>query len=295
MGRETDPVVEALPLIGDLPTLPIVAIRVAELLDDPGSTPKQITQVMKADQALTSKVLKLVNSAYYAIPGGVSTVERAIAFLGYNTIFQLLIGVSVVEFSRLGGAAGIDIRDFWKHSLGVAIAAEMIGQRIGYAAKEELFAAGLLHDLGKLALAKVARKKFILAVEQAKKDGILLVTAEKEQGLPTHDKVGALLAQQWRFPPNLKSAISAHHRSHNARLVTVPKDYQSLLDVIVLADDLCKRFEIGNGGDPVIPEVDKELMTRLNLLLSDLPQIRGEMTRKVEQSKVFLDLLADDM
>ena len=107
--------------------------------------------------------------------------------------------------------------------------------------------------------------------------------------------MGALLAQQWRFPANLKSAISAHHRSLNARLVTVPRDYQSLLDVIVLADILCKRFEIGNGGDPVIPDIDKELMTRLNLLLNDLPQIKGEMTRKVEQSKVFLDLLADEM
>ncbi len=295
MNKEADPVLEALPLIGDLPTIPVVAIRVAELLDDPDSTPKQITQVMKSDQALTSKVLKLVNSAYYAVPGGVSTVEKAVAFLGYNTIFQLLIGVSVVEFSRLGGAAGIDIRDFWKHSIGVAVAAEMIGQRLGYKAKEELFAAGLLHDLGKLALAKVARKKFSLAVEQAKKDGILLVTAEKEQGLPTHDKVGAALAQQWRFPANLKSAIGAHHRSRDARLVTVPKDHQTLLDIIVLADVLCRRFEIGNGGDPVVPDVDRELMTRLNLLMNDLPQIKGEMTRKVEQSKVFLDLLGDDL
>jgi putative nucleotidyltransferase with HDIG domain len=295
MTKETDPVLDALPLIGDLPTIPIVAIRVAELLDDPDSTPKQITQVMKSDQALTSKVLKLVNSAYYAVPGGVATVEKAIAFLGYNTIFQLLIGVSVVEFSRLGGSSGIDIRDFWKHSLGVAVAAEMIGQRLGYKAKEELFSAGLLHDLGKLALAKVAKKQFSLAVEQAKKDGILLISAEKEQGLPTHDKVGALLAQQWRFPANLKAAIGAHHRSHDARLVTVPKDYQILLDVVVLADALCKRFEIGNGGDPVVPEVDKNLMTRLNLVMNDLPQIKGEMTRKVEQSKVFLDLLADDI
>ena len=295
MSKETDSVVEALPLIGDLPTLPIVAIQVAELLDDPDSTPKQITQVMKADQALTSKVLKLVNSAYYAIPGGVSTVERAIAFLGYNTIFQLLIGISVVEFSRLGGAAGIDIRDFWKHSLGVAVAAEMVGKHIGYEAKEELFAAGLLHDLGKLALAKVARRKFSTAVDLAKKDGILLVNAEREQGLPTHDKVGAILAQQWRFPPNLKAAISAHHRSFNARMATVPSSYHTLLDIVVLADVLCKRFEIGNGGDPVVPNVDKELMTRLNMLFKDLPQIRGEMTRKVEQSKVFLDLLADDM
>lgn len=295
MIRKKDPILEALTLVGDLPTLPIVAIKVAELLDDPSSTPKQITAVMKADQVLTSKVLKLVNSAYYAIPGGVSTVERAIAFLGYNTIFQLLLGVSVVEFSRLGGASGIDIRDFWKHSLGVAIASEMVGTRIGYEAKEELFAGGLLHDLGKLALAKVAKLKFSRAVEQARKEGIILLNAEKEQGLPTHDRVGGALAEQWRFPANLRAAIGAHHRSHDARVATLPKNFQALLDIIVLADTLCRRFEIGNGGDPVVPDVDKNLMDRLGLFARDLPQIKGEMTRKVEQSKVFLDLLADDL
>ncbi len=295
MKKRRDPVLDALVILSDLPTLPTVALEVAALLDDPRSTPKQITEVMKADQALTSKVLKLVNSAYYGIPGGVASVERAVAFLGYNTIFQLLIGVSVLEFSRLGGAAGIDIREFWKHSLGVAVAAEMIGARIGYEGKEELFAAGLLHDLGKLALAKVAKKKFILAVEQARKDGIRLLKAEREQGLPTHDKVGDTLARQWRFPPALRAAIAAHHRSREVRNQTVPTPMQALLDIVVLADSLCRRFEIGDGGDPVIPDLDDDLVERLGLLKKDMPQVKGEMTRKVEQSKVFLDLLGEDL
>ncbi len=295
MKKRRDPVLDALVILSDLPTLPTVALEVAALLDDPRSTPRQITEVMKADQALTSKVLKLVNSAYYGIPGGVASVERAVAFLGYNTIFQLLIGVSVLEFSRLGGAAGIDIREFWKHSLGVAVAAEMIGARIGYEGKEELFAAGLLHDLGKLALAKVAKKKFILAVEQARKDGIRLLKAEREQGLPTHDKVGDTLARQWRFPPALRAAIAAHHRSREVRNQTVPTPMQALLDIVVLADSLCRRFEIGDGGDPVIPDLDDDLVERLGLLKKDMPQVKGEMTRKVEQSKVFLDLLGEDL
>lgn len=264
--KRIDPVMDALVSLGDLPTLPTVALEVAALLDDPKSTPKQITEVMKADQALSSKVLKLVNSAYYAIPGGVSTVERAIAFLGYNTIFQLLIGVSVLEFSRLGGAGGIDIRDFWKHSLGVAVAAEMIGRRIGHDAPEELFSAGLLHDLGKLALAKVAKKKFVKAVEQAKKEGRKLVVIEAEVGLPSHDKVGSALAKQWRFPRGLQAVMAAHHKSYDARRALVAADQQSLLDIVVLANALCRRFEIGDGGDPVVPDLDDDLLDRLSLL-----------------------------
>ncbi len=295
MKKRRDPVMDALVVVGDLPTLPTVALEVAALLDDPRSTPKSITEVMKADQALTSKVLKLVNSAYYGIPGGVSTVDRAIAFLGYNTIFQLLIGVSVLEFSRLGGAGGIDIREFWKHSLGVAVTAEMIGKRIGYEGTEELFAAGLLHDLGKLALAKVAKQRFSKAVEQARKEGIQLLSAEREQGLPTHDKVGKTLAEQWKFPRTLCAAIAAHHRSHPVRCQTVPGPLQPLLDVVILANTLSRRFEIGNGGNPIVSDFDDDLLERLGLLKSGLPQIKGEMTRKVEQSKVFLELLGDDL
>lgn len=293
--KRPDPVLDALVVIGDLPTLPNVALEVASLLDDPSSTPKQITAIMKADQVLTSKVLKLVNSAYYSIPGGVSTVERAIAFLGYNTIFQLLIGVSVLEFSRLGGSGGIDIEAFWKHSLGVAVASEIIGKHIGHSAVEELFAAGLLHDLGKLALAKVARQRFVNAVQHAKNKGILLLKAEREQGLPTHDRVGRALAEQWRFPMTLRAAIGNHHKAYAVRCQTVPKPLQSLLDIVILADTLCRMFEIGDGGDPVIPEVDRELIDRLGVLKKDIPQLKGEMTRKVEASKIFLKLLAGDL
>ncbi|MCU0661934.1 MAG: HDOD domain-containing protein [Myxococcota bacterium] len=295
MSSKEDPVLIALDLLGDLPTLPNVAIEVAGLLDDPRSTPKQITEVMKADQALTSKVLKLVNSAYYGIPGGVSTVERAIAFLGYNTLFQLLIGVSVLEFSRIGGASGLDIREFWKHSLGVGVAAEMIARRLGHKAPEDMFSGGLLHDLGKLALAKVAKKKFASAVEEAHKQGKLLRDMEKEQGLPPHDKVGAILAKKWRFPPALQAAMAAHHQTYDQRQVSVLKAHLTGLDIVDLANRLVRVFDIGNSGDPVIPEIPRDLLDRLGLLAKDIPNIKGEMTRKVEASKVFLDLLADDL
>ncbi len=293
--KKKDPVLDALHIVGDLPTLPTVAIEVATLLDESRSTPKQITEVMKADQAITSKVLRLVNSAYYSIPGGVTSVERAITFLGYNTVFQLLIGVSVIEFSRLGGASGIDVREFWKHSLGVAVTGEIIGQRIGHEACEEIFSSGLLHDIGKLALAKVARDRFTRALEQARKEGIHLRKAEIEQGLPTHDEVGRILSEKWRFPPILRMAIGMHHRGHLARPQGILPAQQALLDAVVLSNFLCRKFEIGNGGDPVVPELDRELLDRLGLFEKDLPQIKGEMTRKVEQSKVFLDLLAEDL
>ncbi|MDD5308927.1 MAG: HDOD domain-containing protein [Deltaproteobacteria bacterium] len=290
-----DPIMETLSTLRDLPTLPTVAVEIAALLDDPGSTSKQIMELMKTDQVLTSKVLRLVNSAYYGIPGGVTTVDRAISFLGYNTIFQLLIGVSVIEFSRVGGGGGLDIREFWKHSLGVAVTGEIIADRIGFALAKETFAAGLLHDIGKVALAKLAKERFGQAVDAAKSRGVELWRAEREQGLPTHDQVGSRLAELWRFPQNLRAAIGLHHKSHELRIQTAPRPLVPLLDIVVLANLLCRRFEIGDGGDSVIPELDRPLLARLGLLESDVSQVRGEIARKTEKSKVFLDLLGDDV
>lgn len=293
--KRRDPFLEALAMLGDLPTLPLVAIEVAKLLEDPATKPRQITEVMKADQVITSKVLRLVNSPYYAIRGGVTTIEKAIRYLGYNTIYQLLIGISVMEFSRFGGDSGMDIREFWKHSLGVAIASEIIGERAGFTDPKDLFAAGLLHDLGKLGLAKIAKKKFNEAVDQARKNGIPLKQAEKEIGLPPHDKVGGILAEKWRLPMTLRAAIAMHHLNYQFRMTTVSKNLQSEVDAVILANTLCKRNEIGNSGDVIMPDFDKELVLRLGLRQNDLEQVKGEMARKVEHSKVFLDLLENDV
>ena len=228
-----------------------MALEVTRLLDDPSSTPRQITEVIKADQAITSKILKLVNSPYYGIRGGVTTVEKAVTFLGYNTIFQLLIGVSVLEFSRLGGNAGLDVREFWKHSLGVAVASEVIGVRAGLAEPRELFAAGL--------------------------------------------KVGGALAERWRIPMALRAAISQHHQAYELRMQSVAKALQPQVDVVVLANAVCRRWEIGDGGDQVIPDIDKALVDRLGLTVVGLDQVKGEIARLVEKSKVFLDLLGEDV
>jgi putative nucleotidyltransferase with HDIG domain len=289
--KKKDPFLEALAMLGDLPTLPLVAVEVAKLLEDPSTNPRQITEVMKADQAITSRVLKLVNSPYYAIRGGVSTIEKAIRYLGYNTIYQILIGISVMEFSRLGGEAGLDLKEFWKHSLGVAVAAEIIAERAGFTDPRELFAAGLLHDLGKLGLAKVANKKFSEAVSQAHKSGIPIKQAEKALGLPSHDKVGGVLAEKWRLPMTLRAAIAMHHLNYQFRMSTVSKNLQPEVDAVILANTICKRNEIGDSGDLIHPEIDRELIERLGLMHNDLDQIKGEMARKVEQSKVFLEFL----
>src|ERR1700744_4449063 len=112
---------ELLAKLNDIPTLPVVAMKVNELINDPNSSSADIADVLKKDQVLTAKILRLVNSSYYAIPGGVADVQRALAFLGFNTLAQLVLSLSVFSVFTDLGSDKLLMLDFWKHALGTGV------------------------------------------------------------------------------------------------------------------------------------------------------------------------------
>jgi len=290
--KDAGPVWQSLPAVDDLPTLPIIAFEVASLLDDAGSTPERMTEVMKSDPVLTAKVLRLINSPYYSIPGGVSTVDRAVGYLGYNTLFQLLIGVSVFEADSVYRTAKSAVHAMWRHALSVALMSEIVAQRIGYPDPKEIFTAGLLHDIGKLVLADVAPVLFGNAIEQIEKKGGCAVEAEMAQGLPTHDQAGEKLAENWRFPPVLRAAIGLHHLDFPTRVSRAPAGFQPVLDIVILADEMSRRFVPGAGTSPAVGDLDPDLLDRLGMSDIDASRIRGEMDRRIGGSKIFLSIFA---
>ncbi|MCC6748532.1 MAG: HDOD domain-containing protein [Deltaproteobacteria bacterium] len=277
--------------VDNLPTLPMVALQVSELVNDPDCDSAHIAQVMQEDQALTSRVLALVNSAYYAIPGGVADVRRAISYLGYNTVYQLVLTVSV--FQNLPAVPGtkFSIRELWKHSLGVAIASEAVAKHLKHPAPEEAFTAGLLHDIGKVAMASVAHKILEEVVQSAVQKGVTFRESEREIGLPGHDYVGRRLSEKWRLPASVQAAIGYHHSLDPRARLSLPKTAHAMADVVALADVICRRCNIGNGGDEVIPEPVQEVLDRLNLSDTALVSVADELPRAIERSKRFLELL----
>ena len=144
--------------LNDLPTLPTVVQELNRIIADPMSTIKDVEEVMLQDQSLTTKVLTLANSAYYAIPGGVSNLSRAIGFLGFDTVHQLVIAASVFSTLKITGETSFDLIQFWKHSIGVAIVAESIAAKIGHKQSSDLFTCGLVHDMGKIAIAMLDKE-----------------------------------------------------------------------------------------------------------------------------------------
>jgi len=172
--------------IDGLPTLPVVALRLGEVIHSKNVSVNQIAELLKADPSISAKLLRLVNSPYFGIPGGVSDVARAIPFVGFNTLYQLVLGISVLEALDVPGGA----RSLWMHSLTVATAAKELASELRSPDEGACFTAGLLHDMGKIALAKIAPDRFAEACALVTEQGIAQDEAERRAGIAPHDRIG---------------------------------------------------------------------------------------------------------
>ncbi|MBI5508989.1 MAG: HDOD domain-containing protein [Deltaproteobacteria bacterium] len=288
----TQPLDDIIGKIDGLPTIPAVSHRVGELIHDPRADARAIAALLRSDQSLTAKVLKLANSAYYGIPGGVTDVTRAISFLGFNTLYQLVLSVSVFSVLRGSDASTLDIRELWKHSLGCGLLAERIAAHLGIADTNVCFTGGLLHDIGKVALLQVAPARFVEAVALARAKSLSMAAAATECGLPTHVAVGSRLAERWRFPMPLRVAIAHQRYQAPEARQALAANLAPFADIAALANVLCRRFGFGDPGDPVLPEVDPALLERLNLTTAQIDKLKTELLRAAERSKVMLDLMS---
>jgi putative nucleotidyltransferase with HDIG domain len=282
-------------VLDSLPTLPMVALRLGELIHARRSSVQQVAEVLRSDPSLSAKLLRLVNSAYFGIPGGVTDVARAIPFVGFNTIYQLVLSVSVLETLKTPGGRQFDPRALWLHSLAVASAARVIGEEIRHADPGSLFTAGLLHDMGKIALAKVTPDAFINATALAREEGISSVEAERRVGLPGHDRVGSDLARRWRLPAALAVPIEAHHAVVRPELrERLVGPHRTAAEVIAVADlisqDVSATAGVGEGRRPLDPAT-AALLDALGIGTTDLEALYSKVMAQLERSRPFLQLI----
>jgi putative nucleotidyltransferase with HDIG domain len=221
----------------------------------------------------------------------VSDIGRAISVIGFNTLHQLVLTVSVFEVLRgPRGDAMLDPKDLWKHSLGCGLVSDILAKRINYPHSDDCFTAGLLHDIGKVALLHAAREPFLAAVARARDSQVTLQEAERACGLPAHAQVGAQLARKWRFPQKIAAPIEHAYTAEPRDRAGLPHNLHPVVDMVMLSNQICRRFSIGNSGEAVVPEIDRKLLERLNLLGYDVENLRGELLRAIERSKAFREL-----
>lgn len=281
--------------LDSLPTLPVVALRIGEVVHGKNVSVQQVADVLRSDPATSAKLLRLVNSPYFGIPGGVSDVARAIPFVGFNTLYQLVLSISVLDTLKAKDGQ-FDARALWLHSLTVGTAARELATELKVGDPGACFTAGLLHDMGKIALAKIDGAKLDAVMRSVRDDGLSMDDAERKHGLAPHDKVGSRLAKQWKFPASLATPIEQHHSVHRADIrERLAPSLRSITEIVAAADHLSRAcvepFTTTPGGEEDGDKEAAELFARNGFSDERRQQLCDRTKQQLERSKVFLALL----
>lgn len=276
--------------LDELPTLPTIVYELSKVINDPMSSTSDVEKIMANDLSLTAKVLRLVNSAYYAIPGGVSSLSRAIAYIGFDTVNQLVLSASILKALEVKGPTSFDMNAFWRHCIGVAIASETVAKFVRHPTPADLFTCGLVHDMGKVALYSFASDLVMHVVREAEASQTTYSEAESKLNIPSHVDVGQQLALKWTLPVNLQAAIKFHHEKDSARrrlTVELNRD----VDIVVLANLLTHALKYGNSGHQKILGAPKELLERLTISPDEFKTLVQEIKTGMDKASDFLRVL----
>ena len=202
--------------IHSLPALPAIVSQVIAVTADPESSAKDLMQVILPDQTMCSTILKVANSAFFGIPRGVSTIDRAVVVLGHEEIKNIVIGKAIFSaFPKLTPESQVAISLFWEHAFTCGLIAKIIGEQLRLPASE-MFIAGLIHDIGKLAMLMAFPSEYPILRDISNPCNTHDSSAEQAQFAVSHDQVGLQLAKRWLLPEQLAMAIGYHHCPQDA-------------------------------------------------------------------------------
>lgn len=271
--------------IEGLPTLPTVVTRINQLIDDPTASAGDINEVISRDLALSSKILKVVNSAFYGFPRRISSMTHAVVILGFNTVRNIAVSAFIFDaFDTRELAFGH--REFWLHSVGTGVASEVLAARAGMAGVDDAFVGGLLHDVGKIIMHQYLADDLKRVLDRAARDGISFVEAERAELDYGHAELGALLMENWKLPVGLVNSLRHHHSPE----VTGNADCR-IAAAVHLGDYFCRALQIGGGGDASMPPLGEAAWAALGLQESELPAMLSEITAEMNKATAFVELI----
>ena len=212
-----------------LPSFPAIAARVIEMCGDDNISVRELGEVLSHDTAMSTKILRTINSSFYGLRHRVTTVDRATAMLGLNAVKMLALGFSLVPQLKGMGGEDFDPTDIWKRNLYSAVGAHTIARKVRFEHHDEAFIAGMLQDLGVIVLLQALRSEYVTILQQAIDHHPKLMPLENRELDLDHAVVGEALAKRWILPPILITAIRKHETPDD-----VEPEFQPLLRSIAL-------------------------------------------------------------
>lgn len=261
--------------ISSLPTPTKVYEQVTAMLADPKTAAKDIAEVVSADQAITARLLKMVNSPFYGFTEQVTTVSRAITIIGFESLRNLILASSLVDLftPKRKANAFFNLELLWVHCLATGVAARAIAKKRGHNSEgEEYLVAGLMHDLGKAVLLQYFPEKVDDILHHVRAQGCLFREGEQQVLHSDHTVIGLAIAEQWGLPAPLRDTIAKHHTPMAA-------DDQLRASTVHLADIIARALLLGSGGDRDMPALDGGAYKLLGLDDQKLQDVMRDVER----------------
>jgi len=228
----------------DLPSMPIVAAKVMEILGNPDTTSQELNRIISADPAITAKILKICNSSFFSLSRKITSLTEAITYLGFNAIKSVVIVSSTKGVFKKSGLAE---KALWEHSICCAISSNILAKDKRFGNYEEYFIGGLLHDIGKFILDNKYPddyQKIMKIIYNDPETVSVDVEIHLLNGL-NHSVMGGLVIQKWKLSKLLSEAVEYHHIIENGQKVELENNTYS--NVISFANLVCRKLGVGRG------------------------------------------------
>jgi HD-like signal output (HDOD) protein len=270
--------------IDQISTLPQVALRVMQVASDPKSSAGDLKEVMEGDVALSARVLRCANSSAYAVRTKITSLQQAIAYLGMKQIRNLAATAGVSELFMRDEAIGTYRRGgLWRHLVSVALCSRLIAMRMKLSNFEDMFLAGLLHDIGIVLEDQYAHLEFAAAIEGLRPEESLMESERRAMGFD-HTALGERLAEIWAFPEPVKAAIRHHHGS-----VCYQGESLALLRCVEVGNLICSLKGISSVGVCRI-KVRPETLRGLSLGKQDILVLSEDLDREIAQNSALFQM-----
>jgi len=269
-----------------LEPIPAIASQIMTKSEDPDSSLAEIADLIVNDPALTANLLKICNSAYFALPRKVESVKEAVAWLGLDQIVEIVLTNSVSNnFNKGLEGYGLGEGELWRHAVTSAHVAKSLAHRYGAAQNKHLiYTAALLKDIGKLILGRFVAFSFEKINILVHSQGYSFNDAEKNVIGMNHEELGAMVGEKWSFSEKLIYIIRHHHLTDES----ARQDLETTL--IYLADIICMMMGICAGTDGLSYRFYSDVLKRINVSEKDLQGIIAETSENQKKIEHLLKL-----
>lgn len=282
-------VAEAIREISHIATLPEITLKIVELVENPKSTAQDLHKVIANDPALCTRILKVVNSAFYGLPGQIGSINRAIVMLGLNAVKNIAIAASLAKLFRGGELTPtFSARGLWTHSVYTAAIAKMLADKQGMTVSDEAFLCGLMHDIGIMVEMQWDRARLIDVVQKVGPDAkgvpaVDMCQAEETVLGANHQQFGAGLCVKWKFPPIFAMVTGFHHKPLEA-----PPEARMLPCLVYIADRLAAETGQGFRMDLTSTAIDPAVMEAVRLSPEALAEFRNGLPEALKSVESML-------